>query len=69
MAKKEGQAVKLAKLHQPVDVPGAFALEKSLNSKRIPGLKMSWDGEGLTITVKESSAYIPSPNIAVMVFE
>ena len=71
MAKEtlKGIAVKLARLHQPIEGGGVFAQDKLLNQLKCPGIKMSWDGEHLYWEHKNQRGVIPGPNVAVAIFE
>lgn len=61
--------VRLAFLHQAIQIPGCISSEKTLSHAKIPGIKMSYAPMGLLIEVKNTKAVVPSANVAVAIFE
>lgn len=63
-----GLDVKLAFLHQAVQIPGVMGNERTVSEAKIPGIVMTWTTHGLIINAKGTTAIIPQANVAVAVF-
>ena len=60
--------VKVAQVHQPVDV-GGFITKKTLSADNMPGLKMWLTELGLIMKHRNTVAVIPHANVAIAIFE
>jgi hypothetical protein len=68
-AKTISRVVKSAFIHQPLQWAGVAGSERTLNSTKIPGLKMRWESDGLYLEAKGQFAMVPAANVATLVFE
>lgn len=61
--------VKVAFLHQTVQIPGVFGGEKTLSDQRIPGIKMTYTPHGIVVEVKGLKGIVPLANVAIAVLD
>lgn len=64
------QKVKLAYLQTPTTIPGIFTSMTTLDNQKVPGIEMYLlDNGGITINIKNVTAFIASANIKLALIE
>ena len=61
--------VKVASLHQAIQIHGVVFTEKTLSETKTPGLKSFWTDKGLLLIYKDTVALIPHCNVQVVTLE
>lgn len=64
--------VKLAVLHANLQVPGIGEFGKTINTQdsqyKFRGVELTWNGQGLEVSHKGRTVFIPAPSVHFMEF-